>query len=146
MSRPTIRNATVADAPGLVPLLADLGYPEQAATVERRLRHLLATDATGRVLIAELGSDIVGFATLHCTPTLHRPTPVGRITGIAVSAAGRGHGAGRLLVEAAEAYFAGLGLARIEVTSGPTHEAAYGFYRHLGFADQGLRFGKPLAR
>lgn len=144
MPTPMIRDAARNDAPGLVPLLEALGYPTDAATVRERLDHLFANDSTGRVLVAVLRSEVLGFATLHCTPTLHRPSAVGRITGLAVTDHGRGNGVGRQLVEAAEAHFAGLGVTRIEVTSGPTHEPAYGFYRHLGYLDQGLRFAKPL--
>lgn len=144
MAEATIRDAVPEDAPGLVPLLAALGYPAPAATVAERLGRLRSSDASGRVLVADLEGELLGFATLHCTPTLHRPTLVGRITGIAVAASERGRGVGRQLIGAAEAYFSGLGLTRIEVTSGPTHEAAYDFYRRLGYADQGLRFGKSL--
>lgn len=144
MGNPTIRDATPEDAPGLVPLLAGLGYPADAATIVERLRHLRLSDPGGRVVVAVLGTELLGFMTLHCTPTLHHSTDVGRITGIAVAGTERGRGVGRHLVEAAERYFTALGLCRIEVTSGPTHEAAYAFYRHLGYTDQGLRFAKPL--
>lgn len=146
MPRLTIRDATPDDVPELVPLLEALGYSADAATIRERLDHLRASDLTGRVIVAVLGSELLGFATLHCTPTLHRPTAVGRITGIAVTGDGRGNGVGRQLVEAAETHFAALGVTRIEVTSGPTHEPAYGFYRHLGYLDQGLRFAKPLPK
>ena len=47
-------------------------------------------------------------------------------------------------VAAAEQFFAGMALERIEVTSGPTHLTAHHFYRHLGYEDQGVRFAKPL--
>ncbi len=144
MARPTIRDARPADAAGLVPLLAALGYPSETAAVSERLQRLLAADTTGRVMVAVLDGELLGFMTLHCTPTLHRPTAVGRITGIAVAATERGHGVGRQLVEAAEQHFTAMGLCRIEVNSGPTHEEAYAFYRRLGYADQGLRFAKPL--
>lgn len=146
MPRPIVRDAVPEDAPRLAPLLEALGYPADANTVRTRLEHLLAGDATGRVLVAAQGSEVVGFVTLHCTPTLHRPGPVGRITGLAVTGGGRGTGVGRQLVEAAEVHFSRLGITRIEVTSGPTHEAAYGFYRHLGYVDQGLRFSKVLGQ
>ena len=33
---------------------------------------------------------------------------------------------------------------RIELTSGDNHAAAHSFYRHLGYADNGIRFAKPL--
>ena len=66
------------------------------------------------------------------------------ITAIAVLPGLQGSGVGRLLVAAAEAHFTALGLGRMEVTSGPTHERAWTFYRRLGYRDQGIRFGKPI--
>lgn len=141
-----IRDAVAGDAEGLVPLLAVLGYPAAAATIEQRRVQLLASDPTARVLVAVQDGRLTGFATLHATPVLHRPTPVGRITAIAVLQGTQGSGVGRLLVEAAEAHFARLGYGRLEVTSGPTHERAYPFYRRLGYLDQGVRFAKPLPR
>jgi ribosomal protein S18 acetylase RimI-like enzyme len=146
MTQPTIRDATPQDAPRLVPLLAALGYPAEITTVVERLRHLGLRDPDGRVLVADLNSELLGFMTLHRTPTLHHPTDVGRITGIAVAGSERSRGVGRQLVEAAERHFTALGLCRIEVTSGPTHETAYGFYRRLGYLDHGLRFAKPLGQ
>ena len=139
-----IRDALPNDADQLSPLLEALGYPTEAPTLRLRLQDLTLRDPTGRVLVAVRGTDILGFATLHGTPVLHRPTPVGRITGLAVRPEARGAGAGRMLVEAAEAHCTALGWARLEVTSGPIHAAAYGFYRHLGYRDHGVRFAKPL--
>lgn len=133
-----------SDATALVPLLAALGYPTDAATIDARLRTLAATDPSTRTLVAVVDGQVVGFATLHATPVLHRPAPVGRITGIAVLSSARGTGAGRALVEAAEAHFRTLGCARLEVTSGVTHVPAYDFYRHLGYEDHGVRFAKSL--
>ena len=139
-----IRDAVPADAHSLAPLLDALGYPADPGTIRKRLAWLLAVDPTARVLVAQVGTAVQGFATLHGTATLHRPTLVGRITGLAVAAEARRHGVGRRLVEAAEAHFRELGASRIEVTSGPTHAPAYDFYRGLGYEDQGLRFAKPL--
>jgi len=96
--------------------------------------------------IFSAGDQLVGFAVLHCTPALHRPTAVGRITAIAVLPSLQGGGVGRALLNAAERYFRELGLTRIEVTSGPTHADAYPFYRRLGYADQGVRFANSLDR
>jgi len=140
-----VRDATPDDAPRLSPLLAALGYPAEPATVAARLAWLLAVDPTARVLVAEVDGVVHGFATLHATPTLHRPTIVGRITGIAVAEAARHLGVGQRLVATAEAHFRGLGAGRIEVTSGPTHAPAYGFYSHVGYEGAGVRFAKPLA-
>lgn len=137
-----IRDGTPDDAPGLVPAFAALGYPAEPATLRARLTAMLADDRTARILIASIGPDIVGFACLHETPMPHRPTAVGRITAIAVLDSARGSGAGRMLVEAAEAHFISRGIARMEVTSGDNHAAAHTFYRHLGYADNGVRFCK----
>ena len=139
-----VRDATPADAQGIAPLLAALGYPADLDTVTARLRELFAVDPTGRVIVAVDDDQVVGFATLHSTPLLHRATAVGRITGIAVRPSARGSGVGRELLRAAEGHFRAQGLARIEVTSGPTHAAAYPFYRRLGYSDQGVRFAKSL--
>jgi GNAT superfamily N-acetyltransferase len=144
MTTISVRDATPGDAPALVPLLDALGYPADQPTVRERVRLLTERDPGGRVLLAVVEDRVVGLLTLHVTPSLHRPTSVGRITALSVLTEDRGAGAGRLLVEAAEAHFRRLGLARVEVTSGPSHEAAHEFYRHLGYADQGLRFAREL--
>ena len=137
-----IRDGTPDDAPGLVPAFAALGYPAEPAMLRERLTAMLADDGTARILVANIGQEIVGFACLHETPMPHRPTAVGRITAIAVTDAARGSGAGRMLVEAAESHFKSRGIARLEVTSGDNHAAAHSFYRHLGYADNGVRFSK----
>jgi len=141
----TVRDATPADLDGLVPLLATLGYGMTPAAAADRLAALAAEDPGGRLLVAEVAGELHGFATLHVTPVLHRATGVGRVTGIAVLPAAQGTGVGRRLMEAAEAHFRALGLCRVEVTSGPMHLPAHDFYRRLGYADQGVRFAKPLA-
>jgi ribosomal protein S18 acetylase RimI-like enzyme len=139
-----VRDATPDDAEALGPLLAALGYPASPAVIGERLATLRASDRTGRTLVAAEGATLLGFATLHRTPTLHRDTAVGRITGIAVLPEAQGRGVGGLLVAAAEAHFQAQGITRVEVTSGPTHVAAYTFYRHRGYEDQGVRFAKRL--
>lgn len=139
-----LRDATAADAEALVPLFATLGYPAAAAVVRDRLVELLRHDPTARVLVALQDGHLVGFATLHATPVLHRPTAVARVTALAVAPEARGSGAGRALMDAAETHFRASGYQRIEVTSGPTHAAAHDFYRHLGYRDQGIRFAREL--
>ena len=139
-----VRDATDADAAGLVPLLDALGYPADADVIVERLRAQRSADPTGRVLIAIDDDTITGFAMLHSTPVLHRPTAVGRITAIAVAPSRQSRGVGRELVQAAEDHFREQGLGRIEVTSGPMHLKAHDFYRRLGYEDQGVRFAKNI--
>ncbi len=141
----TIRDLAPDAGPALLPLLAELGYPADAGTATARLHALFSTDPSARIIGAYDASGLLlGFAALHETPVPHRPTPVARITALAVLKSAQGSGAGRALVAAAEAHFRERGLARLEVTSGPTHAAAHDFYRHLGYIDQGVRFAKEL--
>jgi len=140
----SVRDAAQSDAHALVPLLEALGYPADPPAIRERLRLLTEQDPGGRVLVAVVADRLIGFLTLHVTPALHRPTPVGRITALSVLPTDRGAGAGRVLVQAAEVHFRSLGLARVEVTSGPMHQKAYAFYRHLGYVDQGMRFAREL--
>jgi len=145
MSDIAVRDVTAEDAEILVPLLEVLGYPTSASVLRERLYGLREADPSGRIIAAfDAGGRALGFATLHVTPVLHRPTPVGRITALAVDPSSQGLGIGRRLVEESERWFRDAGLGRVEVTSGLTHVPAYEFYRHLGYADQGLRFGKSL--
>ena len=145
MPPPLIRDAVADDAAQLAPLFDTLGYPAAPSTITERLADLLTQDPSARVLVAERERMVVGFATLHATPVLHRPTRVGRITALAVVRSEQGRGVGRALVHAAEAYFVERGLSRVEVTSGPLHAEAHAFYRHLGYEDQGIRFAKILS-
>jgi ribosomal protein S18 acetylase RimI-like enzyme len=139
-----IHDLSAADAPRLLPFLETLGYPTDAVTLSGRLAAMFGTDASTRVIGASVDNELLGFACLHETPVPHRPSAVGRITAIAVLPDARGTGAGRALVEAAEAHFVARGITRLEVTSGDNHAAAHPFYRHLGYTDQGIRFAKPL--
>jgi len=139
-----IRDLAPTDAVHLLPLLDTLGYPSTEPVLRGRLEGMLAQDRSTRVIAAEVEGAVVGFACLRETPVPHRPSAVGRITAIAVLPGVRGNGAGRALVEEAEAYFRAKGITRLEVTSGENHKAAHPFYRHLGYADQGIRFAKPL--
>ena len=138
-----IRDARPADAPALAVLLDQLGYPAPAATVAARLA---AYQDAGEVALvaARGGGAIVGLATVHVTPVIHRPTPVGRLTMIVVAEGERGGGVGRALVEAAERAVAARGCALIEVTSNRKRADAHAFYERLGYEATSLRFKKSL--
>jgi GNAT superfamily N-acetyltransferase len=146
MTTITVRDARAEDAESLAPLLEALGYATEPAVIRERCAALLASDPTARILVGSVNDRVLGVATLHVTPVVHRPTAVGRVTALAVHPAAQGTGVGRRLIEEAERHFVSLGLERVEVTSGLIHRPAYDFYRHLGYEDHGLRFAKRLAR
>jgi len=141
-----IRDARPADAPALAVLLDQLGYPAPAATVAARLA---AYQDAGEVALVAVrggggGGAVVGLATVHVTPVLHRPTPVGRLTMLVVAEGERGGGVGRALVGAAERAVTARGCALIEVTSNRKRADAHAFYERLGYEATSLRFKKSL--
>lgn len=137
-----IRNARAADAPAMVLLLDELGFPAGADVTASRLE---AMDRAGEtVLVAELDGAAVGFASVHVTPVLHRPHPVGRVTALVVCSRVRGTGIGRALVDASERLLAARGCGLVEITSNHRLTGAHAFYQHLGYTETSRRFKKDL--
>ncbi len=140
---PEIRIARPGDALALSDLLAELGFPTPPDVVAARLVELGARDEL--VLVAERDGATLGLLTVHVTPVLHRPTPVGRLTMLVVTQRARGQGVGRALVAAAERRLAQRGCALVEVTSHRRLKRAHGFYERLGYEATSVRFGKAIA-
>lgn len=138
-----VRDARVADAPAIVPLLEELGYPAIPEVIARRLEALAQINET--VLVAECEGELLGLITVHVTPVLHRPTYVGRITTLVVAKRAHGRGIGRALVHAAERLLASRGCALLEVTSNRKRTDAHAFYERLGYEATSVRFWKALA-
>jgi GNAT superfamily N-acetyltransferase len=70
--------------------------------------------------------------------------PCGRLLGLVVDQPFRGRGIGRRLMEWTERWLKERGVAKLTLTSGHQRKEAHDFYRHLGYADTGLRFWKNL--
>lgn len=138
-----IRTATDADLPAMTALLAakDFDYPTNAALVRERFHALL--QAGDQILVAVLGSEVIGMVTLHRTPFLHR-RPDGRIVSLVIAEAHRGRGTGAQLVAAAETVLRAGGCGRVEVTSGDRRERAHAFYLRAGYRLESKRFVKVL--
>lgn len=139
-----VREVREADAEAVARLFDDLGHPVEAGELARRIGAFVAAGESGLVAEAQAEAVVVGVAVLHITPVLHRPSPVGRITALVVARAFQGRGAGRTLVEAAEARLRAAGCGLIEVTSNNQLREAHAFYGRLGFEKTSSRFFKPL--
>jgi GNAT superfamily N-acetyltransferase len=137
-----IRVASIADAPHVASLLAELGYPTPADIMAERLRAFI--DAGEVALMAFDGAHALGFMSLHMTPVLHRATAVGRITAMIVTETARGQRVGQLLVEAGERWLTERGCALVEVTSNAARTDAHRFYERLGYESTSLRFKKSF--
>ena len=142
-----IRDASAADAAEVARLLALLGHTAPPGNHAARLAAHLALGE--RVLVASrspaASAPLLGVATLHVTPMLHRAGPVGRITALVVDDDARGQGVGRALVDAAESQLATQGCPLIEITSNRQRTDAHAFYERLGYTATSFRFAKTLA-
>jgi len=139
-----IRTARPGDAPEMAPLLAELGYPQQVATLPARITEL-ADSHTDAVLVAELDGRIVGVACLHVTVFFHEPgSDRARLTALVVDSACRGSGIGGRLLRAAEEAARQRGCAVLELTSAAHRTAAHRFYEAAGYEVIPHRFSKSL--
>lgn len=139
----SIRFARVSDVPELVRLFSELGYEIAPDVLAARWA---AFEASGEqaIVAADDAPDgcLLGVATLHATPVLHRAGPVGRVTALVVDARLRGRGIGRALMQAAERWASDRGCVLLEVTSNQRRVDAHSFYEGLGYERTSFRFAR----
>jgi GNAT superfamily N-acetyltransferase len=140
--KPKLRDAKHSDAPRLVELIHELGHEIDEKRVRRNLAALKKTGETP--LVATIGKQLVGMCGVGRRVVIHRPAPLGRITALVVTKDAQGHGIGKMLVEAAEAWMRKGGCQLVEVTSNDRRAEAHAFYRHLGYERSSIRFFKKL--
>lgn len=142
MSETIIRDAEYDDCERLVELIVDLGHPITLDHVRANLRKLRVLRLSP--LVAEIDGRVVGLCVPSIMQTLHRETPVGRISTMVVDASCRSGGVGAQLVKEAESRLAASGCALIEVTSNESRDRAHNFYEKLGYRRTSKRFAKTL--
>jgi GNAT superfamily N-acetyltransferase len=138
-----IRIARNEDADVLAILLTQLGYPQEAPFVIRKLQ-ALSERASANVFVAEEHGNILGFLSFDSEPAFHREGNIGTITAMCVLEAARGRGIGRQLIEHAESFAKETGCVRIAVASGMQRLETHTFYLNLGYEEKTKRFIKEL--
>ena len=138
-----VREATVADAPALAPLLGELGYPATTAQTAPRMRRMLARDDQ-KILIAENANGALGVLALHVFPSLTYDRDIALIMALVITEKARGLGVGRKLVDGAEVMARSLGASRLMVTTHNRRADAHAFYERLGFEFTGRRYVRPI--
>ncbi|WP_317929449.1 GNAT family N-acetyltransferase [Halioxenophilus sp. WMMB6] len=159
----SIRRYQPKDFPALVPMMAELQELERAQSGDRtrgevmaeaHLHYLLQLSSStgGATWVAENNKGVVqGFLVLAIESTdpgdeylLERYRKVGNITDLFVLPAVRSQGVGRLLVNTAEDYCRGLGLARVVVSTLQSNQSAIAFYRQSAYQPHTLLLSKEL--
>lgn len=138
-----VREATVADAPALAPLLGELGYAATVAQAAPRMRRMLARDDQ-KILIAESVDGALGVLALHVFPSLTYDRDIALIMALVITERARGLGVGRKLVDRAEVMAKSLGASRLMVTTHNRRADAHAFYERLGFECTGRRYIRPI--
>ena len=138
-----IRDARARDSAAIARLLDQLGYPAEPAAIVSRLERLAIVG--DRVVVAEVGGEVVGLAHLQVTPTIEYARPAAKIGALIVDDAHRGEGIGRALVEALEAEARARGCELLFLTTSAKRKDAHEFYRRVGLEETGRRFTKSLA-
>lgn len=139
-----LREASAADAPALVPLLAQLGYAGTEAFIERRLRELL-DHADALLLVAECEGQLLGFMSLHFVPQLAVAGDFCRLSYLCVHEAARGLGIGALFEHRAVEEARQRGCDRIELHSHERRRDAHRFYFREGYEESPKYLMKRLA-
>jgi len=136
-----IRDARRGDAAALAALVAELGYASAEPAIDAALRSLGSME---RVIVAEEGGEVLGFASAAVVPFFHDRSRRLRLTAIAVAPAHRGHGVARGLVAQLERWGRALGCDLVEVTSAEHRSDAHAAYGALGFEEASQRFVRRL--
>lgn len=128
----TTRLAEKNDIFRLVELSSEM-IGEQASTdrLTRRFETYFNTPVRGVMVLLDENDVIAGMATLNLVQTLLKTEC--RMDEVIVTETARGHGYGRELVEASEAWAWEHGADVMGFTSRPSREAASALYRKLGF-------------
>ena len=144
-----IRAPRPEDAEGIAALLGELGYPARADEVPPRLARLdrfarASAEHGAAAFVAARDRELLGLATVHAYPVLHRAGDVAQLTALVVTARERGLGVGRALVDAAARWARARGCSRLTVTTALHRADAHAFYERLGFEHTGRRYVKGL--
>jgi N-acetylglutamate synthase-like GNAT family acetyltransferase len=141
-----IRDATAADLPELVRLLAQLyDAPPQDRPTKRHVAALaaVAADPRQRLLVAEHDGSVVGTAAMVIVPNLgHNGTPYALVENVVIDEAVRGQRHGetllRYIINAART----AGCYKVVLTSRKRRTDAHRFYERLGFdaTSEGFRY------
>lgn len=140
-----IRRVLPDDAPAVVPLLGELGYPTSAEAVATRFERLAGSeDDPAWVAVDPRDGGLAGFAAGHLFRPYELDAPVAELTALVVAERSRGTGSGRALVVAFEEWATAAGCCRATVASSFHRTGAHAFYERLGYGQRSKKFEKLL--
>ena len=133
-----IRQATILDAPAILPLIQQLGYP--TSEDEFRLRFQKFTQNLGcGVAVASFDNQVVGWVAWSKSELLVLPKTRFNIEGLVVDEQHRAKGLGKKLMSFVEEIASRFSPSVIDVISGARRakEGVHEFYKRLGYNQDG---------
>ncbi|GGS96352.1 GNAT family acetyltransferase [Planobispora rosea] len=132
------RTASIEDLPAIVAMIADDSIaadrtgtygPEHRAAFEA-----ITADPNNELIVAERDGEVVGTMQLTCIPGISRRGALRmQIEAVRITAALRGHGLGRKMMEWAVERARERGCAVVQLTTDKRRRDAHRFYDSLGF-------------
>ncbi len=129
-----LRDAREADAPDLVRLMDQLGYPETQSFMCDRIRRLSCSSDAG-ILVSELHGKVVGVLAYQFMLQLAVSGEFCRIAYLCVDVQARGKGVGEALEAELLKRAEERNCDRIEVHCSEHRSRAQGFYRRLHYIE-----------
>lgn len=127
-----VRSITEGDDAALAHLSTEFtGVETTAAQMRERLRKSSGIEYP---VVAQLGEETVGFASLRLLHYLGEEAPYAELSELYVSSGYRRQGVARALVEALEAQARSAGASGWSVLTGVDNTAALAFYESMGFS------------
>ena len=151
MANAIVRDATEADLPRIVELLAQLGLDEDREDLSspvaegyRKAFREIEEDPRKSLLVVDVGGRVAGSAAVIIVPNLsHRGRPWAVVENVVVDEAERGKRYGELLMQRTREIAEQAGCYKLTLTSNKDRADAHRFYRRLGFiaTHEGFRIG-----
>jgi len=148
----TTRHATLDDLDGIAPLFDAYRQfyqqPPDLALARRYIQERMQRGESVIFVAEDNAGRAVGFTQLYPTFCSVRAAPTFVLYDLFVAPRARGTGAGRALMQAAEAYAASTGAARLELSTAKTNAIAQSLYESQGWTrDEAFYvYNKPLGK
>ena len=127
-----VRRVRATDAERIAELSGQLGYPTSPKQMKARLKDAFR-DKDGACFVAEpREGGLIGWIHVSTTPLLEVERRA-EVNGLVVEESARSHGAGALLLAAAEKWARGKRCKSMSVRSNVLRERAHGFYLRNGY-------------
>ena len=141
MAEPTIRTYASTDSEAIVNLIAKYRAEDPARSVDRTAiaaaLHVFAASAQGRILVADIAGEVVGYVAVHWVPFPMIQGCEAYISDLLVSQSVRGAGIGGILLETVECEARERGCSRLMLNNRKTAPSfVQGFYPKHGFRER----------